>query len=356
MRTPEAIASLSLDLDNQWSYMKTHGDAGWQSFPSYLDIVVPRVLDFLKERNDLAITFFIVGQDAALPKNREALAALASAAGGRHEIGNHSFKHEPWLHLYTRTEIEDEIAKAEESIERVTARRPIGFRGPGYSLSPEVLSVLMERGYKYDASTFPTFLGPLARAYYFMTARLEREAKQERKALFGKLSDGLRPLKPYRWQVGERSLIELPVTTMPLLKIPVHASYLLYLSGLHRSAKKVALRYFDFAMRLCKLTGTQPSLLLHPLDFLGLEDMGGGRELSFFPGMNIPRERKLELVGNILESYSKRFTVLTLEQHAQQAALDASLRVRAHTSLDDSKRQAEQPEGHAAGEVSNASH
>jgi hypothetical protein len=37
-------ASLSLDLDNQWSYMKTHGDAGWESFPSYLDVVVPRVL------------------------------------------------------------------------------------------------------------------------------------------------------------------------------------------------------------------------------------------------------------------------------------------------------------------------
>ena len=61
------IASLSLDLDNQWSYMKTHGDAGWESFPSYLDVVVPRVLQFLKER-DLTITFFIVGQDAALEK------------------------------------------------------------------------------------------------------------------------------------------------------------------------------------------------------------------------------------------------------------------------------------------------
>ncbi len=31
MRKP--IASLSLDLDNKWSYMKTHGDAGWESFP-----------------------------------------------------------------------------------------------------------------------------------------------------------------------------------------------------------------------------------------------------------------------------------------------------------------------------------
>src|ERR1051325_4546546 len=96
------IASLSLDLDNQWSYMKTHGDAGWEEFPSYLDIVVPRVLKFLKERN-LRITFFIVGQDAAIEKNREAIASIAAAA---HEIGTRSFNHDPWVHLYSRDELE----------------------------------------------------------------------------------------------------------------------------------------------------------------------------------------------------------------------------------------------------------
>ena len=26
---PQQLASLSLDLDNKWSYLKTHGDAGW---------------------------------------------------------------------------------------------------------------------------------------------------------------------------------------------------------------------------------------------------------------------------------------------------------------------------------------
>src|SRR3982750_647036 len=91
------IASLSLDLDNKWSYMKTHGDAGWETYPSYLDVVVPRALQFLKERG-LSITFFIVGQDAALQVNREAIASIAAAG---HEIGNHSFSHEPWLHLYS---------------------------------------------------------------------------------------------------------------------------------------------------------------------------------------------------------------------------------------------------------------
>ena len=87
MENTKSHASLSLDLDNQWSYMKTHGDPGWESFPSYLDTAVPRILDFLAERN-LKITFFVVGQDAALEKNHAALKSLATAG---HEIGNHSF-------------------------------------------------------------------------------------------------------------------------------------------------------------------------------------------------------------------------------------------------------------------------
>ena len=74
MNSHKLTASLSLDLDDQWSYLKTHGDRGWESFPSYLDTLVPRALDFLTERR-LKITFFVVGQDAALEKNHDALKA-----------------------------------------------------------------------------------------------------------------------------------------------------------------------------------------------------------------------------------------------------------------------------------------
>src|SRR5688572_14986863 len=112
------IASLSLDLDNKWSYMKTHGDAGWESFPSYLERVVPRALQFLKER-DLTITFFIVGQDAALDKNAEAIAQIGAE---NHEIGNHSFRHEPWLHLYSKQELTEEFEKTENALEKVTGQ------------------------------------------------------------------------------------------------------------------------------------------------------------------------------------------------------------------------------------------
>jgi hypothetical protein len=311
-------ASLSLDLDNKWSYLKTHGDPGWQAYPTYLPLVVPRVLNFLRARN-LTITFFVVGQDAALKENHEAIASLARAG---HEIGNHSFRHEPWLHLYSEAEIDTELARAEEHIARVTGCRPVGFRGPGFSLSPATLSVLVRRGYRYDASTFPTFLGPLARLYYFMTARLTPAERRQRARLFGSFDEGLRPLRPYRWQTPLGTLTEVPVTTMPGLKAPIHVSYLLYLSVFSR---RLALAYFQTALRLCRLTGTQPSLLLHPLDFLGGDDVD---DLGFFPAMNLPAVRKLELVSEVLQQLTAHFTPRTMAQHAAEAATARHLPLR----------------------------
>lgn len=305
------IASLSLDLDNKWSYMKTHGDAGWDTFPSYLDVIVPRALSFFKERN-LDITFFIVGQDAALEKNRDAIASIATAG---HEIGNHSFNHEPWLHLYSKVELIEEFEKTETAIFDVTSKRTVGFRGPGYSLSPTVLEVLAERNYEYDCSTLPTYIAPLARAYYFFKSpEMSDEEREKRKKLFGKFSDGFRSLKPYSWQVGDSSLIEIPVTTLPIFKTPIHASYLLYLSTFSRIAAR---NYWKMALRVCRMTGVQPSILLHPLDFMNGEDVP---ELKFFPAMNIPIDQKLALVSGIVGELDSKFSIKTMKEHARSLA------------------------------------
>ncbi len=301
------IASLSLDLDNKWSYMKTHGDPVWDSYPSYLDLVVPRFLEVLREL-DLKITVFIVGQDAAQEKNHAALASITQAG---HEVGNHSFHHEPWLHLYTDEEIERELTSAEEIIERVTGSRPIGFRGPGYSFSPTVLRVMASRGYLYDASTFPTFLGPIARAYYFFKSRLNQEQRQERKQLFGKISEGFRPLRPYSWKTPEGPILEIPVTTMPVFRVPIHLSYILYLAQYSRALAKA---YFRFALFLCRMRGVSPSLLLHPLDFLGGDDEP---DLSFFPAMQMKGAEKTRLVAEVLALFSRQFRVVPMMDHAR---------------------------------------
>jgi peptidoglycan-N-acetylglucosamine deacetylase len=320
MPNPKPLASLSLDLDNLWSYMKTHADPGWETFPSYLDLVVPRVLDFLKERN-LTITFFIVGQDAALEKNRAVLKSLSDAG---HEIAHHSFNHEPWLHLYTDEQVEAEITRAEAAIENVTGQKPIGFRGPGFSVSQTVIDVLLRRGYQYDASTLPTYIGPLARLYYFMTARLNKEEKSKRDNLFGSLKDGFQSVKPYMWpQKGSgsnrRQLVEIPVTTVPIFKIPFHISYIIYIGSF---SPALALLYFKFSLGMCKLTGTHPSLLLHPLDFLGRDDI---EELAFFPAMNLSKTEKLKLVSEALRLYTDHFKVVTMQEHAREVSAAAEL-------------------------------
>ena len=161
---------------------------------------MPRILEFLAARR-LTISFFIVGQDAALPKNRAALAAIAAAG---HEIGNHSFRHEPWLHLYSPAELDEELLRAEQAIEAATGVKPRGFRGPGFSLSEATLETLQARGYDYDATVFPNLLNPLARAYLFSTSKLTAEEKKQRSALFGTWKDALRPVRPFRWNLRRR--------------------------------------------------------------------------------------------------------------------------------------------------------
>lgn len=299
-------ASLSLDLDNEWSYLKIHGNPDWQRLPSFLDTVVPRALEMLAARG-LRITFFVVGQDAALEKNAEALGTIAAAG---HEVGNHSFGHDSWLHLYSREELAAEIERAEEALGDVTGAKPVGFRGPGYSHSAELVRALIGRGYLYDSSSLPAFTGPLARAYYFMTARLSSEQKKQRATLFGTWREGLRPLAPYRWSDGTGRLLEIPLTTVPVIRVPFHFSYLLYLAEF---SEGLARAYLRVALRLCRARGVQPSLLLHSLDFVD------GREapaLKFFPAMGISAGRKVELLSRMIDIVLERYYPLPLREYA----------------------------------------
>lgn len=301
------IASISLDLDNQWSYMKIHGDKGWETYPSYLDIFVPYILDLL-DQLELKITFFIVGKDAADEKNIPYLKMISDRG---HEIGNHSFKHESWLQKYTRKELEEEIDSAINSIENATGQKPNGFRGPGFSWSYDLLEVLEERNYIFDASTLPTYIGPLARMYYFWKSDLSKEEKKDRGELFGSFKDGLRKLKPYFHMLPNgKKILEIPVSTIPIVKIPFHLSYLLYLSGISKFLMKF---YLWFALLMCRMTKTRPSFLLHPLDVIGGDQI---TQLAFFPGMNIESKKKAEVFKYVIKKLKKHYKLSFMSTHA----------------------------------------
>jgi peptidoglycan/xylan/chitin deacetylase (PgdA/CDA1 family) len=301
------IASLSLDLDDLWSYQRTHGDPNWEQRASYLPELVTPMLDLLDEAG-CKTTVFVVGADAAVPANAEWL-RMITARG--HEVGNHSFRHECWLHLYTRNQLEEDLVRAEEAICSATGQRPLGFRGPGFSWSPQLLEVLAERGYLYDASTLPTYIAPLARAYFLATARISAEQRRQRRELFGSFRDGFRPVGAYWWQLSSgRRLLEIPVTTIPIVKLPFHMSYLIYLS---RFSRPLMEGYLRVAIEMCRRMGVTPSFLLHPLDFLGAEQ---ARQLMFFPGMDVSGADKRALVRRVLRTLAQHFTLVPMSAHA----------------------------------------
>lgn len=308
MKKKKLLANISLDLDDQWSYMKVHGDEGWETFPSYLDVFLPLVLDML-DKLDVKITFFIVGQDASIEKNHSILRSIVERG---HEVGNHSFHHESWLKTYSKEKIEEEIIRAEEAILSATGKRTNMFRGPGFSWSYDLLQVLRKRNYIFDASLLPTYISPLMRQYYFWNSKLSKEEKESRKELFGSFKEGFYPLKPYTWNFNnENSLLEIPVTTMPVFKIPFHQSYLLYISNVSMGLMKMYLRFSIF---MCKITKTSPSYLLHPLDLIGADHVPS---LAFFPGMNIKSERKLKIFEVAINILKENFDLVPMEKFTE---------------------------------------
>ena len=319
MSMKKPIASISLDLDNQWTYMKIHGDEGWDKYPSYFNIFVPHVLDVLDELN-LKITFFIVGKDTESEENRKYLRMITERG---HEVGNHSYHHESWLQTYSYEKIEKEIREAEEAIEKATGQRTTGFRGPGFSWSKDLLKVLESRGYKFDASTLPTYLGPLARMYYFKKSDLSKEEKKARKELFGKFSEGFRKLKPYKWDLGNgKSITEIPVTTMPVFKFPFHLSYLIYIGNISMPLMKL---YLNTAIRMCKITKTPISFLLHPLDLIGGDQIS---ELAFFPGMNVSSDKKVEIFRKVILTLSRHYNMVNMSKYWDVIVLNRGLNLK----------------------------
>jgi peptidoglycan-N-acetylglucosamine deacetylase len=155
-----------------------------------------------------------------------------------------------------------------------------------------------------------------------LTARLTPEERAKRKRLFGGWSEGLRPVRPYWWSWdaapggsgAQPRLLEIPVTTMPLFRTPIHVSYLLFIRQFSALA---AWAYWRLAMTICRLTATAPSLLLHPLDFLGAND---DPDLAFFPAMRLDAAEKIAFVHDILADFARRYHVVPLGVHAAAIA------------------------------------
>ncbi|MFO0921064.1 MAG: polysaccharide deacetylase family protein [Pirellulales bacterium] len=295
------IANLSIDLDNKWAYLRTAQKPVWQEMPTYLGEVVPRIISHLALAN-MECTVFIVGRDLESASNAQSIRELHHAG---HRIANHSYEHEPWLHIFDEERLHKEIVGTHELIANTLGVTCVGFRGPGYSDSPKVHEILEGLGYRYCASAFPSCVGPIARAFYLMKTGLKRD--RERKEMFGSFQDAFGKNRPYLLPSKSERLWMVPVTTQPLSRLPIHFTYLFYLSQFSIGMARL---YYRMSLAMCRRLGVPPSLLLHPLDFLGKEDEP---ELGFFPGMKLSRAVKLQQLDWFLAHLAKHFRVHSME-------------------------------------------
>ncbi len=106
-----------------------------------------RVLDLL-DRYDIKSTFFIPG---LVIERQQALAEDILRRG--HEIGHHSYSH-AWIVNLTEHQEREEMEKGIEIIERVSGRKPVGYRSPAAEFSAITLSLLREYGIRYSSNFF----------------------------------------------------------------------------------------------------------------------------------------------------------------------------------------------------------
>ncbi len=309
-------ASISVDLDDLWAYQRTHNDPEWERLGSFLHIAIPRMLDAFDEVGCKA-TVFIVGADAARANAGQLLEPIVARG---HEVGNHSFGHACWLHRSEPGLIRDELGRVDEAIHSATGCQPVGFRGPGFTWSAATLEAVADRGYFFDASILPTFFGPIARWRFLRTGHFTAAERALREELFGSFGNCLHPNRPYQWCLPEgRRLLEIPVTVMPWTRVPFHHSYVAYLASYSR---RLAFGYFRAALAACRVGGQEPSILFHPLDWLGGEEVP---ELRFFPGMDLRATAKIALWLDALCLLRESFTLETIGTQAARLLEGAPL-------------------------------
>ena len=145
----------------------------WNSLESRVTANTDRVLEML-EGAGVRATFFTLGWVAErFPRLVRRIADLG------HEVASHGYAHR-LIYDQTRHGFRADVRRAKDLLEATTGARVDGFRAPSYSVTARslwALDVLIEEGYRYDASIFPIrhdrYGIPLSARHAYV---LEREA------------------------------------------------------------------------------------------------------------------------------------------------------------------------------------
>lgn len=302
------LACISVDLDGLVHYARLHGlseDTVSQAAGGLVYArAVPRFLELLAEAR-LRGTLFVIGSEA---EGSLARANLTRAVEQGNEVANHSHRHDYRLSRRGAGEISSDLAAAEQVFQSMGLPRPVGFRAPGYTLSPGLLQALIDAGYRYDASIFPAAPYWLAKAAALGWMRLRGRSSV---SILDSPQVLLAPRGPYRpevarpWRTGGAPLIELPMSVTPVLRLPFIGSFVVLSPEPLLRASYASLARGSFV-----------SLELHAVDLLGPEDGLPERFWRLQPDLGLPLQRKMDRLRNVLGWLGRDFRCLPLAEAA----------------------------------------
>lgn len=108
---------------------------------------LPRVLALL-DRHAVPATFFIPAVSAML--HPQVVSEILKR--DRHEIATNGWMHESLPALDSAMEEERLLRQAVEYLTKVTGRRPVGYRAPGWAYSHHTITLIRQFGFLYESS------------------------------------------------------------------------------------------------------------------------------------------------------------------------------------------------------------
>jgi hypothetical protein len=253
------LGTVQVDVDDLWVYYESIGARTPDGAPATaFEEGIPRLLD-LFDKYGARATFFVCGRD--LPAQARCVASIVRRG---HEVANHSAEHRNGYARLSRSELRADVRLAHDRIAEAAGKAPVGFKAPGFSYNDELPAALCELGYVYDSSRLPTFFAPAIRA-----AQSALSGGHVDPTHYGRFKYGFAPLWPHR--LDGSALLEAPVSTVPLVRAPMHSTFVL----------SAGQWLFDFGFGILRARRAPVNYLLHAGDVLDRVDDPALRSYRF---------------------------------------------------------------------------
>jgi peptidoglycan/xylan/chitin deacetylase (PgdA/CDA1 family) len=282
----KAPIAISLNFD---SLNEAYGFPAGYRDPSFFHVFDR--LTTLCAKHGIPLSIYVVGRDL---ENPEHAARVRDWANAGHEVGNHSWSHYFNMASLPSSAVREEIVRAHGKIADCTGHEPKGFIAPAWATSRAMIGTLLDLGYEYDTSAFPSML------LFPMIAKIAVNHWRTP-------AKGLRMLRRRDWHSPFR--------------FPNQPFYLDRQFRVHRRAAPGALLVLPLPARtrfepaiwhtLGFVVGWKPVFsgvkgltdrvgfyyLIHPADFLSHEDLDPRYQQSL-ARMNVPLDHKLALLDD----------------------------------------------------------